>query len=137
MNHKLSHLIELIDKLPEAQAKLLLSKVMKESPKVGFQIITRQYGFADLQFANKQGIEALVESIPQPVLLCALNGADDRLVRCFVSTLSPTQATAFIDKLYVSRASDDAIRNAQRKVLVKAFLLERKGQLVITRPTIK
>ena len=137
MNHKLSHLIELIDKLPEAQAKVLLSKVMKESPMVGFQIITRQYGFADLRFANEQGIQALVEAIAPPVLICALNGSDDALVRRFVSDLSPTDTTEFINTLYASRASDEAIKNAQRKVLVKAFLLERKGRLTVTRPSLK
>lgn len=137
MNHKLSHLIELIDKLPEAQAKLLLSKVMKESPMVGFQIITRQFGFADLRFADEQGIQALVDAIPQPVLMCALNGSEDALVRRFVSGFSPAETTDFIHALYASRASDQAIKNAQRKVLVKAFLLERKGQLTVTRPTIK
>jgi flagellar motor switch protein FliG len=136
MNHKLSHLIELIDKLPHAQAKLLLSKVMKENPMVGFQIITRQYGFADLRYADEQGINALVEAIPKETLICALNGSDDHLVRRFASGLSPTEATTFIDTLYAARASDAAIKNAQRKVLVKAFLLQRKGRLTVRRPSL-
>lgn len=137
MNHKLSHLIELIDKLPQAQAKLLLSKVMKENPMVGFQIITRQFGFTDLRYADEQGIQALLEAIEQPVLICALNGSDDALVRRFLSQCSPTETTDFINTLYASRASDEAIKKAQRKVLVKAFLLERKGRLTVTRPKLK
>ena len=137
MNHKLSHLIELIDKLPEDQAKLLLSKVMKESPMVGFQIITRQYGFSDLRFADEQGIEALVDSIDQSVLICALNGSDDALVRRFLIHCSPKETTDFINTLYASRASDEAIKKAQRKVLVKAFMLERKGRLTVSRPHLK
>ena len=136
MNHKLSHLIELIDKLPHEQAKLLLSKVMKENPLVGFQIITRQYGFTDLRYANEQGISELVAAIPKETLICALNGSDDHLVRRFVNGLLPAEATAFIDTLYNARASDGAIKNAQKQVLVKAFLLQRKGRLMINRPNL-
>ncbi|MGB0648340.1 MAG: FliG C-terminal domain-containing protein [Bradymonadia bacterium] len=136
MNHKLSHLIGLIDKLPDDQAKILLGRLMKEDPIIGFKLLTRQYGFADLRFANREGLAALFESVSLDVVVCALNGSSDALVRKFTQHLSTTDMTSFVDRLYSHRASDEAVRNAQRKILVKAFMLQRKGQLIVKRPGI-
>ena len=107
MNHKLSHLIGLIDKLPDDQAKMLLARLMKEDPIVGFKLLTRQYGFADLRFANREGLAALFESVSTDVVLCALNGSSDTLVRKFTQHLSTTDMTNFIERLYAHRASDE------------------------------
>ena len=114
MNHKLSHLIGLIDKLPDEQAKLLLARLMKEDPVVGFKLLTRQYGLADLRYANREGLAALFDSVSSDVIVCALNGSSDTLVRKFTQHLSTTDMASFIERLYAHRASDEAIRNAQR-----------------------
>ena len=134
MSDKLSHLIRLIDSLPEPQAKLLLQKLFQENPLVAFKIISRQFGFVDLRYANERGITALLEAIPQETLLRALNGADDALVRSFTNLMETSNATQFIETLYASRASDAAIKAARQKVLVKAFLLQKKGVLTVMRP---
>ena len=89
MNHKLSHLIGLIDKLPDEQAKLLLARLMKEDPVVGFKLLTRQYGFADLRYANREERRPF-DSVSSDVIVCALNGSSDTLVRKFTQHLSTT-----------------------------------------------
>lgn len=136
MSAKLSHLIQLIDSLPEAQAKVLLQKLFAENPLVAFKIISRQFDFVDLKYANDAGIASLLSELAEDRLLLALNGAEDTLVRRFTNQMSPTDATSFIDRLYGSRASDVAIKEARRKVLVKAFLCQKRGILKVTRPGI-
>ena len=136
MNHKLSHLIGLIDKLPDEQAKLLLARLMKEDPVVGFKLLTA-VRICRLEICKSgKALRALFDSVSSDVIVCALNGSSDTLVRKFTQHLSTTDMASFIERLYAHRASDEAIRNAQRKVLVKAFMLQRKGRLTVNRPGI-
>ena len=136
MGDKLSHLIQLIDSLPEPQAKQLLQKLFQESPLVAFKIISRQFDFVDLKYSDDRGISELYEATSLDRLMLALNGAEDTLVRRFTARMTPTEATEFIDTLYASRASDAAIKEARKKMLVKAFLLQKRGVLRINRPGI-
>ena len=136
MGDKLSHLIQLIDSLPEPQAKQLLQKLFQESPLVAFKIISRQFDFVDLKYSDDRGISELYEATSLDRLMLALNGAEDTLVRRFTARMTPTEATEFIDALYASRASDAAIKEARKKMLVKAFLLQKRGVLRINRPGI-
>ena len=136
MGDKLSHLIQLIDSLPEPQAKQLLQKLFQESPLVAFKIISRQFDFVDLKYSDDRGSSELYEATSLDRLMLALNGAEDTLVRRFTARMTPTEATEFIDTLYASRASDAAIKEARKKMLVKAFLLQKRGVLRINRPGI-
>ena len=115
-------------------AKGLLQKLFQENPLVAFKIISRQFGFIDLQYANERGLLALIDALPTETLLTALNGSQDVLVRSFTDQMQTSDATAFIETLYVSRVSDAAIKKARQKVLVKAFLLKKKGVLKVSRP---
>ena len=136
MSDKLSHLIKLVDSMPEPQAKLLLKKLFQESPLVAFKIISRQFDFVDLKYADEAGIAALFDALPSQLLMLALNGSEDALVRRFTDCMGTNEATEFIETLYASRASDAAIKDARKKVLVKAFLLKKRGALRVSRPGI-
>ena len=134
MTDKLSHLIQLIDSMPEAQAKVLLQKLFQENPLVAFKIISRQFGFIDLKYANDVGVKAILETVDGDLLMRALNGAEDTLIRRFADQMNPQEATEFIETLYASRATDAGIKTARQKVLVKAFLLQKRGVLTVRRP---
>ena len=136
MSDKLSHLIKLVDNMPEPQAKVLLQKLFQENPLVAFKIVSRQFDFIDLKYADDAGVEALYDTVPTPLLMSALNGAEDALVRRFTHCMSTSEATEFIETLYTSRATDAVIKEARKKVLVKAFLLKKRGALRINRPGI-
>lgn len=136
MSDKLSHLIQLIDSMPEAQAKALLQKLFQENPLTAFKIISRQFGFSDLRHANENGIAALLDALSKDIIMRSLNGAEDALVRTFTNQMPTTEAADFINALYASRASDAAIKESRKKVLIKAFLLQKKGILNVNRPGI-
>ena len=136
MSDKLSHLIKLVDSMPEPQAKVLLQKLFQENPLVAFKIISRQFDFVDLKYADDAGVSALFEGVPSHLLMLALNGAEDTLVRRLTDCMGTNEATEFIQSLYASRASDAAIKEARKKILVKAFLLKKRGALRLSRPGI-
>ena len=136
MNAPISQLISIFDKLPDAQAGALLTRLAAENPFAAMKIIQRHFGFEDLVFADDRGLGLLFESVPESVLHAALSGGSETLLKRFADQLGTGRARTLIadvDSWDGPEASQDA---ARRTLLIKALMLHRKGKLIMTRPGI-
>ena len=92
---KISQLIRMLNQLPDEQSDALLKRLFKEQPLVAIRIIQQHFSFEDLLYASEQGLHEIVDSVSEDVLVTALVGAEDGLIRRFLSAFGTGRARTF------------------------------------------
>ena len=134
-SERVSQLIELMDKLPTAEADALLKRVAQKDPLLAIRIKQRHFSFSDLRYADTDGLERLKSSVGVDTLYEALYGADDQVLRAFVNLMPVEEGTRFIRS--VAEGKPPGRRKcevAQKTMLIKAYVLRDKGQLKLRMP---
>ncbi|MEE2788395.1 MAG: FliG C-terminal domain-containing protein [Myxococcota bacterium] len=134
---QISQLIRLFEQLPEEQANELMKRLLREQPLVAFRIAQKHFAFDDLRYADENGLASLIETVGEDVVVTALTGADDGLVRRFADQFGTGRVRTFIQDVDQSMARSGAVESARRTMLVKAMMLKRRGRLKLNRPGIE
>ena len=136
MNAAISRLIKIFDQLPPDQADVLLKKLLVENPLAAMRIIQRHFGFQDLVFADDKGVDALLEKVGEATLHAALHGESNELIKRFALRFGSAKARTFIEDIDGWSGPEAVQETARRRILVKAMMLFRRGQLGMHRPGI-
>ena len=125
---------EILNAIEKSHEERIFEQLMEIDPELAEEIRNNMFVFDDLVNLDDRGIQTLLRSVDNQVLLLALKTADDVVQSKILGNLSKRAAEMLMEDMEVmgpARLSD--VEKAQTQITQLALKLEAEGQLQIAR----